>query len=88
MMNVTGDQTGWSAWSPAQADLSRARYDAHLNRMEREEQDQQERSVNKAKAKLAALDQSQASKQAQLEEIERKRAIIAAAIARVNQSGS
>jgi len=88
MLNVTGDQTGWNAWSPAQADLARARYESHLNRFEREERDQEERLAAKAKAKLAALDQSQATSQAQREEIERKRAIIAAAIARVKQSGS
>ncbi|NDC33379.1 MAG: RnfABCDGE type electron transport complex subunit B [Burkholderiaceae bacterium] len=88
MLNVTGDQTGWNAWSPAQADLARARYESHLNRFEREERDQEERLATKAKAKLAALDQSQATSQAQREEIERKRAIIAAAIARVKQSGS
>jgi electron transport complex protein RnfB len=88
MINATGEQTGWNAWSPAQADLARARYESHLSRLEREELDQQERVANKAKAKLAALDQSQATNQAQREEIERKRAIIAAAIARVKQSGS
>ena len=88
MLNVTGEQTGWNAWSPAQADLARARYESHLNRFEREERDQQERLATKAKAKLAALDQNQATSQAQLDEIERKRAIIAAAIARVKQSGS
>jgi electron transport complex protein RnfB len=75
MLNVTGDQ-------------ARARYESHLNRFEREERDQEERLATKAKAKLAALDQSQATSQAQREEIERKRAIIAAAIARVKQSGS
>jgi len=58
MLNVTGDQTGWNAWSPAQADLARARYESHLNRFEREERDQEERLATKAKAKLAALDQS------------------------------
>lgn len=88
MMNVTGDQTGWNAWSSAQADLARARYEAHLNRLEREERDHQERLANKAKAKLAALDQNQANNQAELDEIKRKRAIIAAAIARVKQSDS
>ena len=88
MVVVSGEQTGWNAWSPAQADLARARYESHLNRFEREERDQQERLATKAKAKLAALDQNQATSQAQLDEIERKRAIIAAAIARVKQSGS
>lgn len=88
MINTTGDRMGWDAWSPAQADLARARYEAHLDRVDREQRDQQERQAQKAQAKLAALDENQASTQAQLDEIERKRAIIAAAIARVKQSGS
>ena len=88
MINVTDQKTGWDAWSPAQADLARARYQAHLQRMSREERDQQQKLAQKAKAKLDALDTNQAHNQEELNEIERKRAIIAAAIARVKQSSS
>jgi electron transport complex protein RnfB len=88
MINVTDQKTGWDAWSPAQADLARARYQAHLERMSREERDQQQKLAQKAKAKLDALDTNQAHNQEELNEIERKRAIIAAAIARVKQSSS
>ena len=31
--NISGDQTGWSAWSPAQADTASQRYDLHLHRL-------------------------------------------------------
>jgi electron transport complex protein RnfB len=86
MINTTGDQTGWNAWSPQLAELARTRYQKHLERFEREEQDNQVRLAKKAKTKLDALDQSQATNQEELDEIERKRAIIAAAIARVKQS--
>ena len=55
-------------------------------RLEREEHDNELRLAKKAKAKLAALDESQAGSQTELDEIERKRAIIAAAIARVKHS--
>ena len=88
MINVTDQKTGWDAWSPAQADLARARYQAHLQRMSREVRDQQQKLAQKAKAKLDALDTNQAHNQEELNEIERKRAIIAAAIARVKQSSS
>lgn len=86
MLNVTGNETGWNAWSTSHADLSRKRYQAHKQRLEREKRDNEIRLVKKAKLKLAELDQSQASSQTELDEIERKRAIIAAAIARVKQS--
>jgi Na+-translocating ferredoxin:NAD+ oxidoreductase subunit B len=86
MITATNDQTGWDAWSSSQADLARARYQTHQERLEREERDNELRLAKKAKAKLAALDESQAGSQTELDEIERKRAIIAAAIARVKQS--
>lgn len=88
MINVTGDRTGWQAWSNSQAELSRARYQAHQERLGREERDNDIRLAKKARAKLDALDQSQARSKTEQDEIERKRAIIAAAIARVKQSNT
>ena len=86
MINTTGNQTGWNAWSSSQAELSRARYKTHQERLEREERDNELRLAKKANTKLAELDKSQAGSPAEANEIERKRAIIAAAIARVKQS--
>lgn len=88
MINVSADRTGWQAWSSSQAELARARYQAHQERLEREERDNELRLAKKAKAKLDALDQSQAHSKTEQDEIERKRAIIAAAIARVKQSNT
>jgi electron transport complex protein RnfB len=86
MINITGKQTGWNAWSSYQADLARTRYQTHQERLDREERDNEIRLAKKAKAKLVELDETQASSPAEVTEIERKRAIIAAAIARVKQS--
>lgn len=36
LVNVTGSQTGWGAWSQPQADEARERYDFHGRRMRRE----------------------------------------------------
>jgi electron transport complex protein RnfB len=85
MVSVTESQTGWDAWTAEQADLSRARYHRREDRLEREERDNNLRLSKKAEAKLKALNEavggaSQSVEQAQ--EIERKRAIIAAAIER------
>jgi electron transport complex protein RnfB len=85
MVSMTESRTGWDAWSTEQADLSRARYHRREDRLEREERDNNLRLSKKAEAKLKALNEdngtaSQALEQAQ--EIERKRAIISAAIER------
>lgn len=85
MVPVTENRTGWEAWSAEYAELSRARYYRREDRLEREEQDNNLRLSKKAEAKLKALNDSvdtatQSAEQAQ--EIERKRAIIAAAIER------
>lgn len=37
MIPVTGEQTGWDAWSQQQADAARARHDARLARQKRED---------------------------------------------------
>jgi electron transport complex protein RnfB len=85
MVSVTESRTGWDAWTAEQADLSRARYHRREDRLEREERDNNLRLSKKAEAKLKALNEttgnaSQSVEQAK--EIERKRAIIAAAIER------
>ena len=81
MKPVTGTQTGWDAWNSAQAEASLARYELRKERLIREETDNQARLAKKAQAKLKELsvDQDDPTTKA---EAERKRAIIAAAIAR------
>jgi len=82
MLNVTDQKTGWDAWSPELADTARARYAARNVRLDREQDDNDERLAKKASAKLVAVNAENPDSEAALKEQERKRAIIAAAIAR------
>lgn len=75
-----GPQTGWGAWSPAQADEARERYAFHRFRFEREQRENDERLAQKAQTKLDDL--ASASTIADPEALERKRAVVEAAMAR------
>jgi len=85
MIDVTADKTGWDAWSPVLADLSRKRYHDREVRLDREQKDNDERLAKKAAAKLVAVNAEEATSAEEEKEKERKRAIIAAAIARAQQ---
>lgn len=85
MIDVTEQKTGWDAWSPELADAARARYAARDVRLDREQRDNDERLTKKAAAKLVAVNAETPDSEAALKEQERKRAIIAAAIARAQQ---
>jgi len=85
MPNVTDKKTGWNAWSPELADSARARYAARNVRLDREQHDNDERLAKKAAAKLVAVNAENPDSEEALKEQERKRAIIAAAIARAQQ---
>lgn len=89
MESVSGERTGWDAWSPQQADTARRRYDFHMLRLQREEAENTLRLEAKAQAKLADLPaHSQHTDPAILE---KKRAVIEAALARARarrESGS
>lgn len=50
---VTGDLTGWQAWSPAQADQARERYTFHAARRTRQEAEDGDRLASRARARLA-----------------------------------
>jgi electron transport complex protein RnfB len=80
MVEVTGARTGWGAWSQAQADEARERYAFHRLRLERERRENDERLAAKAQAKLADL--AGQSHITDPELLERKRAVIEAALAR------
>lgn len=78
--NVSGTQTGWSAWSQPLADHARTRYSASQARRTREEAEQAQRLQDKAEMKLADLPaHSQHTDPAVLD---KKRAVIEAALAR------
>jgi electron transport complex protein RnfB len=85
MIDVTGEKTGWEAWSPELAEIARTRYEARDMRLEREQRDNDERLAKKAAAKLVAVNAENPDSEEALKEQERKRAIIAAAIARAQE---
>jgi electron transport complex protein RnfB len=78
--NVTGQRTGWDAWSPAQAGEALARYEFHVMRMGREDMENAQRLEAKAEAKLADLPAH--THGAEGAEADRKRSVIEAALAR------
>jgi Na+-translocating ferredoxin:NAD+ oxidoreductase subunit B len=82
MIDVTDNQTGWDAWSTELANISRTRYYARNERLDRELRENEERLAKKAAAKLIAVNAENPSSDAAKKEQERKRAIIADAIAR------
>jgi electron transport complex protein RnfB len=78
---VTGEQTGWAAWSVEQAQTARERYTSRQQRQVREEAQHQQQLVTKAEHKLADLaTHTQGTENAP--EVDRKRAIIEAALAK------
>ena len=77
---VSGERTGWAAWSPAQADTARKRYEFHSYRHTREEAENQKRLEEKAKMKLADL--ASHSQHTDPAVLDKKRAVIEAALAR------
>lgn len=85
MINITGKNTGWEAWSPDLANLARERYHNREHRLDREQKDNDERLAKKAAIKLAAVNAEEPISAEEEKEKERKRAIIAAAIARAQQ---
>lgn len=85
MLDVTDKKTGWDAWSPELADVARTRYTNRNVRLDREQRDNDERLAKKAAAKLVAVNAENPDSEEARKEQERKRAIIAAAIARAQQ---
>jgi electron transport complex protein RnfB len=82
MQPVTGERTGWNAWTQAQADAARDRHDFRTMRLQREKDENAQRLKEKAEAKLKAVTDEATNTPEELAEKERKRAIIAAALAR------
>ena len=80
MENVTGERTGWEAWSEAEAAQALDRYEFHRLRLARAAQENNDRLEAKARAKLADLPAH--THGAEGVEADRKRAVIQAALAR------
>ena len=85
MVPVTGKRTGWAAWSEAQADEARERYEFHRFRVAREQREHDERLAAKAQAKLADL--AAHSKLTDASQLAAKRAVIEAALQRAAARG-
>lgn len=77
---VTGAATGWAAWSAPQAAQALQRYEQRKRRLEREGTEHAQRLEAKALAKLQDL--PGLTHNAQGPEVDRKRAVIEAALAR------
>ena len=81
--NVSGQRTGWAAWSPAQAAQARQRHEFASWRRQREAGEHAQRLLEKAEHKLAHL--TEVTHNAVGAELERKRAIVEAALARARK---
>lgn len=75
--NFTAERTGWQAWSEAQAGEALTRYTSRQERLRREAAEHGERLEAKAREKLADLPTLTKG-----EDLDRKRAVIEAALAR------
>ncbi len=88
LVDASGGRTGWDAWSPSQAGEARERYGFHTLRLARDVREGRERRLAKAEAKLAELAQPADASAPDNAEDERKRGIVAAAIARARAQRS
>ncbi len=79
--NVTGTRTGWAAWSAEQAATSRTRFESRQQRLVREEALHHKLLQAKAEHKLADLAEHTMGTD-NAPEVDRKRAIIEAALAK------
>lgn len=80
---VTGTRTGWAAWTPAQADQARSRYRLRTQRLAREQQEHEARLEAKARMKLADLESHSLHTDPVV--LDRKKAVIEAALARARE---
>ncbi len=80
MENISGERTGWASWSQPQADLARGRYAFHVLRQQRDRTENEERLQAKARLKLADL--AAHSQHTDPAVLDRKRAVIEAALER------
>ncbi|WP_175878087.1 electron transport complex subunit RsxB [Burkholderia sp. BCC0097] len=90
MLPVTGDRTGWDAWSQEQADAARERHDLRLARERREREAAEARAAARRAASaakpVAEHSAAQPGSQPAADDAEaKKRAIIAAALERARK---
>lgn len=80
LVNASGSDTGWRAWSPEQAATSRERYAAHTLRTQRDRRENDERLAAKAASTLANL--AEETRVTDDSSLATKRAVIEAALQR------
>lgn len=86
MTPVTGERTGWDAWSQAQADAARQRHARRTARLAREREAAQARAAaRRAEAEAAAGPREEPTSRPADDEAAKKRAIIQAALERARQ---
>lgn len=83
LVDATPGRSGWQAWSSAQAEEARQRYAFHRLRLERDKRENDERLAAKAQHKLEHLEAE--SKLTDPQALDRKRAVIEAAVARARE---
>lgn len=79
MVSITGDKTGWAAWSQQQADAARARHDLRTVRLEREKLEHGFMLAERAARMREASSPNEKAEQ------DRKKALIQAAMERARQ---
>lgn len=79
-MEVVTEQSGWAAWSPEQAEHARQRYAQHRVRLVTRTEQNTQRLMDEARDKLSDL--AAHSRITDPQELERKKAVIAAALER------
>ncbi len=79
MVNVTGNQTGWHAWSQERADAARKRHDLRISRLQREQDEREAMLADRA------ANMREASKNAAPADQDRKKALIQAAMERARK---
>jgi electron transport complex protein RnfB len=83
MRPVTGQRTGWQAWSTEQADQGRARYTFHRLRVEREQREDEAQMLARAQSRLADL--AGQDRRADPVALAAKRAVVEAALQRMDR---
>ncbi|NKI97426.1 electron transport complex subunit RsxB [Rhizobacter sp. SG703] len=74
LVDASAGRTGWDAWSPAQADEARERFDFHRERLARDEQERQARMAARSAPSVAGSEVTTV-----------KASVIEAALARARQ---
>ncbi|MET0265735.1 MAG: electron transport complex subunit RsxB [Duganella sp.] len=82
VMYPVTETSGWAAWSQADADAARARHDFRTMRLRRDKQENEARLAEKAQSKMDKVNAIDPADAASAAALERKRAIIAAAMER------